>query len=80
LAQAIEQAGLDRLKPIVMNTCTNVLAIAPILFASGLGADLQQPVAVTTIGGLIAATFTALYFVPVLYWVVRVKSNIKVIV
>ena len=80
LTQAIEQAGLDRLKPIVMNTCTNVLAITPILFASGLGADLQQPVAITTIGGLIAATFTALYFVPVLYWVVRVKSNIKVIV
>jgi multidrug efflux pump subunit AcrB len=68
LAQAIEQAGLDRLKPIVMNTCTNVLAITPILFASGLGADLQQPVAITTIGGLIAATFTALYFIPTLYW------------
>ncbi|MFN3840760.1 MAG: efflux RND transporter permease subunit, partial [Cyclobacteriaceae bacterium] len=69
LAQAIEQAGLDRLKPIVMNTCTNVLAITPLLFASGLGADLQQPVAITTIGGLIASTLTALYFVPLLYWI-----------
>lgn len=75
LTQAIEQAGLDRLKPIVMNTCTNVLAITPILFASGLGADLQQPVAITTIGGLIAATFTALYFVPLLYWIVAVRRN-----
>ncbi len=67
LPQAIEQAGLDRLKPIVMNTCTNVLAITPIVFSSGLGADLQRPVAITTIGGLIVATFTALYFVPLLY-------------
>jgi len=67
LDEAIQQAGLDRLKPIVMNTCTNVLAITPIVFSSGLGADLQQPVAITTIGGLIVATFTALYFIPLLY-------------
>jgi multidrug efflux pump subunit AcrB len=68
LETAIQQAGIDRLKPIVMNTCTNVLAITPIIFSSGLGADLQRPVAITAIGGLIVGTFTALYFVPVLYW------------
>ncbi len=68
LEQAIEQAGLDRLKPIVMNTLTNVLAIMPIVFSSGLGADLQRPVAVATIGGLILATFAAVYFVPLVYW------------
>jgi multidrug efflux pump subunit AcrB len=68
LEQAIRQAGLDRLKPIVMNTCTNVLAITPIVFSSGLGADLQRPVAITTIGGLVVGTFTALYFVPLVYW------------
>ena len=38
LEQAIKQAGLDRLKPIVMNTCTNVLAITPIIFSAGIGA------------------------------------------
>ncbi|MCS6973332.1 MAG: efflux RND transporter permease subunit [Cyclobacteriaceae bacterium] len=68
LEQAIKQAGHDRLKAIVMNTCTNVLAVTPLVFSSGLGADLQRPVAITTIGGLIAATFTALYFVPLLYY------------
>jgi multidrug efflux pump subunit AcrB len=68
LQNAIEQAGLDRLKPILMNTCTNVLALTPIIFSSGLGADLQRPVAITTIGGLIVATFAALYFVPLMYW------------
>lgn len=76
LQKAIEQAGLDRLKPIVMNTCTNVLALTPILFSSGLGADLQRPVAITTIGGLIVATFAALYFVPLVYWMMsREKST-----
>jgi multidrug efflux pump subunit AcrB len=75
LDQAIQQAGLDRLKPIVMNTCTNVLAITPIIFSSGLGADLQRPVAITTIGGLIVATFTALYFVPLLYAALSKKNH-----
>ncbi|MFZ2906546.1 MAG: efflux RND transporter permease subunit [Cyclobacteriaceae bacterium] len=75
LQQAIEQAGLDRLKPIVMNTCTNVLALTPILFSSGLGADLQRPIAVTTIGGLIVATFAALYFVPLVYWLTSRKED-----
>ena len=74
LEQAIKQAGLDRLKPIVMNTCTNVLAITPIIFSSGIGADLQRPVAITTIGGLIVGTFTALYFVPLVYWFIS-KEN-----
>lgn len=75
LEAAIQQAGLDRLKPIVMNTCTNVLAITPILFASGLGADLQRPVAITTIGGLIVATLTSLYFIPLLYAALYGKSK-----
>jgi len=75
LEEAIHQAGLDRLKPIVMNTCTNVLAITPIIFSTGLGADLQRPVAITTIGGLIVGTFTALYFIPLVYWFSTRKKN-----
>lgn len=75
LEQAIKQAGIDRLKPIVMNTCTNVLAITPIIFSSGIGADLQRPIAITTIGGLIIGTFTALYFVPILYWFNSTMTN-----
>ncbi len=74
LDKAIKQAGLDRLKPIVMNTFTNVLAVTPILFSQGLGSDLQRPVAITTIGGLIVGTLTALYFVPVIYWYVYKDS------
>lgn len=74
LESAIFQAGKDRFKPIVMNTCTNVLALTPIIFASGLGADLQRPVAITTIGGLIVGTFTALYFVPIVYWYTNKKQ------
>lgn len=75
LEKAIEQAGIDRLKPIVMNTLTNVLAIAPIIFSRGLGADLQRPVALATIGGLIVATLAALYFIPLMYWAMMKSSE-----
>jgi multidrug efflux pump subunit AcrB len=75
LQQAIEQAGLDRFKPIVMNTLTNVLAITPIIFSDGLGADLQRPVSLVIIGGLIVATITALYFIPLLYWMIDRKRT-----
>jgi multidrug efflux pump subunit AcrB len=68
LEAAIREAGKDRFKPIVMNTCTNVLAVTPILLSSGLGSDLQAPVALTTVGGLIVGTFTALYFIPLIYF------------
>lgn len=79
LEQAIERAGLDRLKPIVMNTLTNVLAITPIIFSSGLGADLQRPVAIATIGGLILATFAAVYFIPLMYWFTNSRSKDKIL-
>lgn len=68
LKEAIFQAGKDRFRPIVMNTFTNVLALSPIIFSSGLGADLQRPIAIATVGGLIVGTLTALYFVPIMYW------------
>lgn len=74
LEAAIHEAGVSRLKPIVMNTCTNILAVLPILFSLGLGADLQSPIAITTIGGLIVGTFTALYFIPLIYYFTKRKA------
>lgn len=68
LEEAIHKAGEDRLRPIVMNTLTNILAITPILWSTGLGSNLQTPVVLTTIGGLIFSTIAALYFVPLMYW------------
>lgn len=77
LENAIKKAGEDRLRPIVMNTLTNVLSLVPVLFASGLGADLQRPVAIATIGGLIVGTITALYFVPLVYWALMSGKSAK---
>ncbi|MEO0339670.1 MAG: efflux RND transporter permease subunit, partial [Bacteroidota bacterium] len=50
---AIHGAGARRLKPILMTSITTILALVPILFASGLGAELQRPLAFAVIGGLV---------------------------
>jgi multidrug efflux pump subunit AcrB len=67
LAEAIKEASRRRLRAIVMTSLTTVLALAPVLFTAGLGAELQQPLAVTVIGGLAIGTLGSLYVVPLLY-------------
>jgi multidrug efflux pump subunit AcrB len=67
LREAIHLAGARRLKPIVMTSATTILALLPVLFSGGLGAELQRPLAWAVCGGLFAGTAASLYFVPVLY-------------
>lgn len=68
LTEAIHGAGLRRLRPILMTSLTTMLALAPVLFSSGLGAELQRPLAIAVIGGLALGTVSSLYFIPVFYW------------
>lgn len=67
LKAAVLEGGKLRLKPIVMTSLTTILALAPFLFISGLGAELQKPLALTVIGGLTIGTFISLYFLPLFY-------------
>lgn len=71
LAEALKEASRRRLRAIVMTSLTTVLALAPVLFTSGLGAELQQPLAITVIGGLAVGTLGSLYVVPLLYRLFR---------
>lgn len=68
LVKALYHAGEIRLKPIVMTSVTTILALIPVVFGAGLGADLQRPLVFSVIGGLTIGTFTALYFIPLAYW------------
>ena len=71
LKEAIHIAGQRRLKPIIMTSLTTILALLPILFSEGLGAELQQPLAYAVIGGLVVGTLASLYFIPLVYWVLK---------
>lgn len=72
---AIREAGHLRIKAIVMTSLTTVLAVLPFLSRGNMGADLQYPMAVVVIVGMIAGTFVSLFFVPAVYAFIYKKSN-----
>jgi Cu(I)/Ag(I) efflux system membrane protein CusA/SilA len=64
-AAALE-AGVRRIRPCLMTAATTILALVPVLTASGRGADIMVPMAIPTFGGMIAVVLTV-QIVPVLY-------------
>lgn len=65
--RALIEAGMTRLRPILMTTITTVLAMLPIAFGLGSGSEATQPMAVVAVGGLTYATLLTLLVVPVIY-------------
>jgi multidrug efflux pump subunit AcrB len=75
LKHAILEAGSCRLKAIVMTSLTTILAIAPFLVRGDMGSDLQYPLSLALISGMIAGTFVSVFFVPLAYYVIYKKSE-----
>ena len=67
LSEALTMAAGIRLRPIAMTTLTTALALAPLVFGGGEGAQLRAPMAITIIGGIVAATLGSLLVLPCLY-------------
>lgn len=65
--EAILRTGKTRIRPILMTALTTILAMSTMALGIGDGAEMTQPMAVVTIGGLIYATVLTLFVVPVLY-------------
>ncbi len=65
--EAIYQACLLRLRPILMTTMAALLAGVPLAFGSGTGSELRRPLGITMIGGLIFSQVLTLYTTPVIY-------------
>lgn len=68
LIRAIMLAGTRRLKPILMTSLTTILAIAPFLIRGNMGSDLQFPLSVALIGGMVLGTLVSILFIPVFYY------------
>jgi len=67
LDEAIREAGRLRVRPILITTATTVLGLLPLAFGVGAGAEMQGPLAVTVIGGLLSSTLLTLLVIPVVY-------------
>jgi HAE1 family hydrophobic/amphiphilic exporter-1 len=71
---AIMEACRIRARPIIMNSCTAILAVVPLAVGIGGGAQLQRPLAWTIIGGLTLTTALTLLYTPLFYMLVhRIK-------
>jgi len=64
---ALIHAGEKRLRPILMTTFAMVGAMLPLAFGSGAGHEMNSPMALSVIGGLISSTILALLVVPAFY-------------
>jgi cobalt-zinc-cadmium resistance protein CzcA len=67
---AVIEGALTRLRPILMTALVASLGFVPMAIATGAGAEVQRPLAIVVIGGLLTSTFLKLVLLPVLYdWV-----------
>jgi cobalt-zinc-cadmium resistance protein CzcA len=67
MEQVVREGALRRLRPVLMTACITAFGLAPLLMSSGPGSEIQQPLAIVVIGGLISSTALTLLLLPVLY-------------
>jgi len=67
LAETVRQGALRRLRPVLMTASITALGLVPLLFANGPGAEIQRPLAIVVIGGLVSCTALTLLLLPVLF-------------
>lgn len=65
--EAIVVGAQDRMRPILMTALTTILGLVPLALGIGEGTEMNQPMAIAVIGGLISSTFLTLFIVPIIY-------------
>ena len=72
--EALVVAGKTRIRPILMTALTTILGLSTLAMGLGMGADMIQPMAIVTIGGLTYATVLTLFIVPIMYDILHRKK------
>ena len=67
LSEAVRRGAERRLRPVLMTATIAAFGLVPLLFASGPGSEIQRPLAIVVIGGLVSATILTLILLPMLY-------------
>jgi len=67
LLSSVTQGARRRLRPVLMTASITAFGLIPLLFATGPGSEIQRPLAIVVIGGLITSTLLTLVMLPILY-------------
>jgi len=67
MAEAVRVGAQRRLRPVLMTASITAFGLVPLLFASGPGSEIQRPLAIVVIGGLITSTLLTLVLLPILF-------------
>ena len=73
LRNSVIDAAEQRLRPIMMTTCSTVAGLLPIMFITGTGSEVMQRVAAPMIGGVLSSTVLTLIVIPVIYYAWKQK-------
>jgi cobalt-zinc-cadmium resistance protein CzcA len=77
VAEAARLAAEQRLRPVLMTALVASLGFVPMAFNTGVGSEVQRPLATVVIGGLISSTLLTLFVLPTLYVALRGRGAAK---
>jgi cobalt-zinc-cadmium resistance protein CzcA len=77
LAQAVVEGAKQRLRPVLATSITDALGFLPMAMSTGVGAEVQRPLATVVICGVISCTVLTLFVLPLLYYVVWARTERK---
>jgi len=67
LVKVVQVGSSRRLRPVLMTASIAAFGLIPLLFATGPGSEIQRPLAIVVIGGLVSSTFLTLFLLPILF-------------
>ena len=77
LGRAVRTGSADRLRPVLMTASVAIIGLFPASLATGIGSDVQRPLATVIVYGLLCSTIITLYVLPALYYLIERHTLIK---
>ncbi len=78
IKEAIKQSAMTRLRPVLMTALVAALGFVPMAISTGVGAEVQRPLATVVVGGILTSTVLTLIVLPSLYLVFGKKTAVEV--